>query len=53
MMTAEQNPSLDNGNPGRSEQTPGCSCERAKRLGFGFVESGRVFEYQKPQKLGL
>ena len=53
-MTAEKkNLGLNDGNSGRSRQTPGCLCERAKRLGFGFVESGKVFEYQKPQNLGL
>ena len=52
-MTVEKNPGLDDGNPGRGRQTPGCLCERAKRLGFGFVESGRVFEYQRPQNFRL
>ena len=52
-MTAEQNPGLKDGNSGRSRQTPSCLCERAKRLGLGFVENGGLFEYQKPQKLGF
>ena len=52
-MTAEKNPGRNDGNSGRSRRTPGCFCERTKRLGFGFVESGGGFEYQKPQNLGV
>ena len=49
----QENLDLREGNPGRGKRSPSCLCERAKRLGLGFVESGGLFEYQKPQNLGF
>ena len=46
----QENPGLSEGNPGRNKRTWGCLCERAKRLGFGFVESGGGFGISKGTK---